>query len=149
LGSTRTTQGIPLVNTVGRWQSRSLLLMQLIGTPIPVNLTGRSGSLRGRTDGGGSSSWGRTTPLGSRGSPDAGCLVSLRVDILRLRCGSVVLLSRTRQLALEKLQTGLDVNVGRVEISGPAVRIKRVGNLVVARLIQGAQIIPDLGDVGV
>jgi hypothetical protein len=71
------------------------------------------------------------------------------VDILRLRSRGVVLLSRARQLALEKLQTGLNVDVGWVEIGGSAVRIKSIGNLVVARLVQGTQIIPDLRDVWV
>jgi hypothetical protein len=69
------------------------------------------------------------------------------VNILWLRSWGVVLLSRARQLALEKLQTSLDVNVGWVEIRSPAVSIESVGNLVVARLIQRTQIIPDLGDV--
>jgi hypothetical protein len=142
-------QSIALVNTVGGRQGRSLLRVQLIGTPVPVNLARGSRSLRRRTNWSGGGSGGRSTPLRSRGSPDTGCLVSLRVDILRLRSRGVVLLSRARKLALEKLQTGLDVDVGWVEISGPAVSIESIGNLVVARLIQGTQIIPDLGDVWV
>jgi hypothetical protein len=149
LGSTRGAQSIALVNAVGGRQGRGLLRVQLSGSPIPVNLARGSRSLRGRANWSGGCSGGRAAPLRSRGSPDTGCLVSLRVDILRLRSRGVVLLSRARQLALEKLQTSLDVDVGWVEISGPTVRIESVGDLVVARLVQGTQIIPDLRDVWV
>jgi hypothetical protein len=148
LGSTRATQGITLVNAVGRWQGRTLLRVQLTSTAIPVNLTRRSGCLRRRTDRCGGSR-GRAAPLRSRGSSDAGRLVSLRMNILGLRSRGAVLLSRARQLALEKLQTSLDMDVGWVKIRSPAVSIESVGNLVVARLIQSTQIIPDLRNVWV
>jgi hypothetical protein len=52
-------------------------------------------------------------------------------------------------LALEQLQASLDVNVGRVKIRGASVSIESIGDLVVARFVQCAQIVPDLGNVGV
>jgi hypothetical protein len=52
-------------------------------------------------------------------------------------------------LALEQLQTSLDVDVAGIKISGATVRVERVGNLVVARFVQSAQIVPDLRDVWV
>jgi hypothetical protein len=71
------------------------------------------------------------------------------MDVLGLRSGSVVLLSRARQLALEQLQASLDVDIGRVKICGASVGVKRIGDLIVARFVQCAQIVPNLGDVGV
>lgn len=50
---------------------------------------------------------------------------------------------------LEELQTSLDVNVRGVEVGSALVRVKRVGCLVVARLVQGSKIVPNLRDVGV
>jgi hypothetical protein len=58
----------------------------------------------------------------------------LGMDILRLRSGSVAL-TGTGQLALKELQARFDMDIGRVEVSSPTVRIKRVRNLVVARLV--------------
>lgn len=59
------------------------------------------------------------------------------------------MLARARHLALEQLQTSLDVDIAGIKISGATVRVKRVGNLVVARFVQSAQIVPDLRDVWV
>jgi hypothetical protein len=38
----------------------------------------------------------------------------------------------TLELALKQLQAGLDVDIGRIQISSAPVGIQRVGNLVVA-----------------
>lgn len=38
-------------------------------------------------------------------------------------------------MALKELQARFDMDIGRVEVSSPTVRIKRVRNLVVARLV--------------
>lgn len=65
-------------------------------------------------------------------------LVGLRMHILRLRSGDIPLLDRARQLTLEQLQTCLDVRVRRIKIRGSAIRIKRVGDLVVARFVQSS-----------
>lgn len=76
-------------------------------------------------------------------------LVSLRVNVLRN--GSVALIgSAGRALAvLEKLETGLDVDVRRIKIGSTLVSVKCIGCLVVARLIEGAEIVPHLRDVRV
>jgi hypothetical protein len=70
------------------------------------------------------------------------------MDILRLR-GRGIALVRARELALEQLQTSLDVDVGGVQVSCATVRIKGICNLVVAGLVQSSQIIPNLRDVWV
>lgn len=50
---------------------------------------------------------------------------------------------------LKKLQAGLDVYIGRIKVGRSLVGVKRVGCLVVARLIQSSKVIPDLRNVGV
>jgi hypothetical protein len=76
-------------------------------------------------------------------------LVSLRVNVLRN--GSVALVgSAGRTLAvLKKLETGLDVDVRRIKVGSTLVSIERIGCLVVARLVESAEIVPHLRDVGV
>lgn len=122
------TSAIARLNSVGR---RGLALrLQLIDAAVPVrDLAGRRGRLRRRTN----RSW--STPLGSRWCTHTGCLVCLGMDILRLRCRAVVLLSRARQLTLQQLQTSLDVDIGRIKIRSASVSVECVGNLVVARFV--------------
>ena len=107
----------------------------------------------------------RASPLRPGGTDGACGLVSLRMDISRL--------SRRRPIGLpvaEQLQPALDVRVCGVQLGSPLVRVKGIGNLVVAGLIlkcpgsvnlkqdmarkerethQSAQIIPDFRDPGV
>jgi hypothetical protein len=52
-------------------------------------------------------------------------------------------------LALEQLQTSFDMDVGRIKVRRSAIRIQGVGGLIVARLVEGAQIIPHFRNVGV
>lgn len=52
-------------------------------------------------------------------------------------------------LALEQSQTRLDVNIGGVQVGGPCVCVKRITRLVVARFVQGTQVIPNLRNVRV
>jgi hypothetical protein len=73
----------------------------------------------------------------------------LRVNILRLRCRGIALLTGAGQLTLEQLQTSLDVDIGRVKVCCTSIGVEGIGDLVVARLVQSAQIVPHLGDVGV
>ena len=76
-------------------------------------------------------------------------LVSLGVNVLWN--GSVGLVrSAGRTLAvLKKLETGLDVDVRRIKVGSTLVSIECIGCLVVARLVEGAEIIPHLRNVGV
>lgn len=83
-----------------------------------------------------SGGWGRCTPLGSRRSTDTRSLISLGVDILRLRgWGSDIVLTAACQLALKELQASFNMNVGRIQISSTAVSVKSICNLVVAGFI--------------
>jgi len=75
-------------------------------------------------------------------------LVSLGMHILWKRCAGLVR-KTVGGLSLKQRQTRLDVNVGRIKISSPSVRIECITCLVVARLVQRTQVIPDLGDVRV
>lgn len=52
-------------------------------------------------------------------------------------------------LSLEQGKTRLDVNIGGIKISGPSVCVERIACLVVAGLVQRAEIIPNLGNVRV
>jgi hypothetical protein len=52
-------------------------------------------------------------------------------------------------LTLEQCQARLDVDVGGIKVSGPSVRVERVACLVVARLVQRAEVVPNLRDVRV
>lgn len=70
--------------------------------------------------------------MGSRRSARAGILVRLWMDILRHRSRSIVVLILALQLGLEQLQTGLDVDIVRIEIRRTPVGIQRIGSLVVA-----------------
>lgn len=76
-------------------------------------------------------------------------LVSLRVNVLRN--GSVALVgSAGRTLTvLEKLETGLDVDIRRIEVGSALVGIECIRCLIVARLIESTEIIPHLRNVGV
>jgi hypothetical protein len=74
------------------------------------------------------------------------------MNILRLRRGgSGRLLSScaSRQLTLKQLQTSLDVDVARIKVCGASVCIQGIGDLVVARLVQSAQVIPNFRNVRV
>jgi hypothetical protein len=75
-------------------------------------------------------------------------LIRLRVDILRQRCASLVR-EAIGGLTFKQRQACLDVDVCGIEISSASVRIERVAGLIVARLIQGAKVVPDFGNVGV
>lgn len=70
-----------------------------------------------------------------------------RMDILRSRgsrhCTAIGL------NVLQQPQTGLDDWVVRVKIGGPSIGVDGIRDLVVARLIQGAEVKPDFGDVWV
>lgn len=89
------------------------------------------------------------TPLRSSRSVNRRRLVSLRMNVLRN--GSVALVgSAGRTLAvLKKLETGLDVDIGRIQVGSTLVSIERISCLVVARLVECTEIIPHLGNVGV
>lgn len=50
---------------------------------------------------------------------------------------------------LQKLKSRLDVDIGRIEVSCALVRVERVSGLVVARLVQSTQVIPNFGNVGI
>jgi hypothetical protein len=79
----------------------------------------------------------RSTPLRSSRSVNRSRLVSLRVDILG-NWGVALVGGACRSLTvLQKLQTSLDVDVGRVKVSRTLVRVKSVRSLVVARFILG------------
>lgn len=41
------------------------------------------------------------------------------------------------------------MDVGWVQVSSSSVCVERVASLVVARLVQGAKVVPDLGNVGI
>jgi hypothetical protein len=72
------------------------------------------------------------------------------MNILRLGSRSIGWLltsSARRQLALQKLQTSLDVNIAGIEVCGASVGIQGIGDLVVARLVQSTQIVPNLRNV--
>jgi hypothetical protein len=93
--------------------------------------------------------WGRSAPLRSRRtSTQSTWLISLRRHVLRKRCASLVGQTVGR-LTLEQRETGFDVHVGWVKLGSSGVSIQSVVGLVVARLIQSTEIVPDLGDVGV
>jgi hypothetical protein len=93
--------------------------------------------------------WGRSAPLRSRrASTQSTRLISLRRHVLRKWCASLVGQTVGR-LTLEERKPGFDVHVGRIELSSSRVGIQGVVGLVVARLVQGTEIVPDLRDVGV
>lgn len=129
---TRATHGIALVHAIGSGEGRRLLGVQIVGAPTPVNLAWRGRSLGRGTDWCRGSSGRGATPLRSGRSTDTRRLISLGVDVLWLWRRGIVLLGRARQLALEKLQTRLDVNIGRIKVRSPAVGIQGIRNLVVA-----------------
>jgi hypothetical protein len=89
------------------------------------------------------------TPLRSGRAMDRGWLIRLRVNVLRYRSVALVRGTCWSLTVLKELQTSLDVDIGRVEISRTLVRVQCVGSLIVARLVQGSQIVPDLWNVGV
>jgi hypothetical protein len=45
------------------------------------------------------------------------------------------------------LQTSLDVNIARIKVCGASVCIESIGDLVVARFIQGTQVVPNFRNV--
>jgi hypothetical protein len=75
-------------------------------------------------------------------------LIRLGVDVLRQRCAGLVR-EAIGGLTLKQRQACFDVDVCGIEISSASVRIERVAGLIVARLIQGAKVVPDFGNVGV
>lgn len=92
-------------------------------------------------------------------------LVCLRMDILR--CWGIVLISASTSTTSEKLETGFDVGVCRIQFGRAGVGIKRISSLIVAGLIlvwvstsrslykteeqthQCAKVVPDLRDIGI
>lgn len=50
---------------------------------------------------------------------------------------------------LKHAETLFDALVCRIELCRPRVRIDRIGDLVVARLVQASQVVPDLADIRV
>lgn len=79
--------------------------------------------------------WLRTTPLGLWRAVHSSGLVGLRVDILRQRCAILVRHAIRRLAILQQLQAGLNMHVGRVEISCTLVCIQRICSLVVAGFV--------------
>ena len=75
-------------------------------------------------------------------------LVSLRVNILGKRCTGLVR-KAVCGLSLKQSKTRLDVDVGGIEISSSGVCVERIACLIVAGLVQRAEIIPNLRNVGV
>ena len=73
---------------------------------------------------------GRASPLGTGRT---GRRLGEWVDVRRLR--SIAGLDAVGAAATKQLQSGLDVNVGRVQVGGALVGIQRIADLVVARLI--------------
>lgn len=72
-------------------------------------------------------------------------LVCLRVNIGRYRSSTSAIV---RPIS-EKLQPCLDVRVAWVQFSSPLVSVQSIIDLIVAALIQGAQIVPNLRNEGV
>jgi hypothetical protein len=86
----------------------------------------------------------RSTPLWSSWAMNRCRLVGLGMYILRY--GSIALVgcpSRCLPI-LQKLKASLDVYVGGIEIGCALVGVEGIGGLVVARLIQCSQIVPNL-----
>lgn len=52
-------------------------------------------------------------------------------------------------MVAQQVEPGLDMNVGWIKVGCTLVRVQGVTRLVVARFVQSAKIIPDLGDVRV
>lgn len=73
--------------------------------------------------------------------------VSGRVDVLRTRCGRD--LATVPLDVLEECEALFDQHVCWVEISRSGIGIDRVGNLIVAALVQRTQVEPYFGDVRV
>jgi hypothetical protein len=116
--------------------------LKLIDAPIPVgNLTRGCWRLRRGTAGGR-----RSSPLRCWRSTDSRSLIRLGVNILGNRRWSTGL-GLPLHLALQQLQTSLDMYISRIQVGSAAVRIQGIGSLVVARLVKCSQIIPDFGDV--
>jgi hypothetical protein len=91
----------------------------------------------------------RSSPLRSGwASTQSTWLICLRRHILRKRCACLVG-QTVSGLTLEQRQTGLDVNVSWVQLSSSRVGVESVVGLVVAGLVQGTEIVPNLWDVGV
>jgi len=89
-----------------------------------------------------------SSPWLTRRTTECPWLVSLRMHILGKRCAGLVGKAIGR-LSLEQRQTRLDVNIGRIKISGPGVCVKGIACLVVAGLVKRTKVIPDLRNVGV
>jgi len=87
---------------------------------------------------------GRSPPLRSRrASTQSTGLVCLGRHILREGCACLVGQTVGR-LTLEQRKTSFDVHVGRIKLGSSGVGIESVVGLVVARLIQGTEIVPHL-----
>lgn len=50
---------------------------------------------------------------------------------------------------MQQLEAVLDGIVGRIQLGRTRVRVNGVGDLIVARLVEAAQVVPNLPDVGV
>ena len=74
------------------------------------------------------------TPLRARWTAKRTWLVGLWVHILWKRRTGLVGQS-IGWLTLEQCQTCLDVHIGRIEVRGACVRVKRIACLIVARLV--------------
>lgn len=87
------------------------------------------------------------SPLRSSRPSRSSSLVGLRMNICWLRSrrrGSAVGLARAQEL-----QTSLDVRVAGVKLGSTLVSVQGIRDLVIARFVQSAEVIPDFGDVGV
>jgi hypothetical protein len=76
-------------------------------------------------------------------------LISLRMYILGYRCIALIWGSSRCLTILQELKTSLDVYVGWVEIGRTLVCVEGIGCLVVARLVQCSQVVPDFRNIGV
>lgn len=75
-------------------------------------------------------------------------LICLRMNVL-WQGGGILCWQTVRRLSFQQSKACLDMYVGRVQIGRPRVGIESIAGLVVTRLVQGTEIIPDLGDVGI
>ena len=73
--------------------------------------------------------------------------VGSRVDVLWARAGRELAPSSLGDL--QEMETLGDNRVARVELRSASISIDGIGDLVVATLIQAAEVEPDLRDVGV
>jgi hypothetical protein len=65
------------------------------------------------------------------------------MNVLRLRSWAVAL-ATSGELVLEELQSGFDVDIGRVQVGSTAVGVQSISDLVVAGLVESSQIVPNL-----